>query len=971
MKSISKMKRSDCAKWLFTTLAGLGIAAVAGCSTHGDSERGAMMIDDSSLRIAPPFPHEQSDVAVDENVVFGTLPSGLRYAILPHAEPPQRVSVRLLVQAGSLMETEQQRGLAHFLEHMAFNGTRHYPPGELVDYLQRMGLGFGADTNAHTGFNETVYKLDMPSNDAQSLDTALTIMRDYADGLLLVPEEIDRERGVILSEKRDRDSIGYRNFVASWNFLFPDTLLPQRLPIGESEVIANATRQDFVDFYAAWYRPERMALVVVGDVDADAVRKEIENVFSGIGAMGAALPEPDLGRIAAAGLAVGNHYEAEASATEVSIANIVADRDSPDSLAVRERVVREAVVNSILSRRLERLAQQPEAPFSEGAFYRYSYLDFFTLCGVQLTCRADQWEAALAVAEQTLRQALEYGFEAAEIEEVAADILKSLAAQVREQDTRKSADISNALVSSLSNKDVFIAPQTALAIARSALEGFDPQAALATLQAMWSDPNRWVFVSGNAQIEEPQQAIGAAYQLAAAATVTALDARAAVIWAHTDFGAAGEIVENSHFEPLQIEQAKFANNVRLNFKHTDFQRGKVLVNVSIAGGMLALPEAHPALASWAELGLLRGGLEDLSWVQLQSLLAGKEVSIDFAVDSDSFAFVGATNAEDFLLQLQLLAAYVTAPGYRPEGAQAAQREFEQISLAAKNTLMGMFRDEGMRFLAGGSYRFGLPTAEAFAAESLQGVQQWLQSPLAEGYLEVSVVGDIDYKSVQQAVAQTFGALPQRAAAAPDFAQAQVSVAFPQAVHEKTLHYAADEEQALALVAWPTVDMSDIGVVRRLSLLSSVVNDRLRLQIRQKLGEGYSPYAFNRSSHTYKGYGYLAALNGVKPASAQEIGTLIRAIGEEIAKGPITEDEFKRALEPQLNFIQEYRRNNAYWLGTVLANSQRYPRQLQWAENFEADVASITVEQLQALAREYLTPQRATILRILPSETQAE
>lgn len=924
----------------------------------------------ASAAQVPAFAHEHSDIPADAAVVFGTLPSGMRYAILSHAEPPERASVRLLVQAGSLMESEEQRGLAHFLEHMAFNGTKHYPPGELVDYLQRMGLGFGADTNAHTSFNETVYKLDMPDSDAQSLDTALVIMRDYADGLLLEAAEIERERGVILSEKRDRDSIGYRNWLASWAFLFPESLLAQRPPIGEDAVIRNASRQDFVDFYSAWYRPERMALVVVGDVDAAAVQAQIETLFAGMESAAPALPEPDLGAITTPGLATGNHYEAEASATEVSISSIVADQDSPDTLAVRERVLREAAVNQMLSRRLERLGEQPDAPFSNGAFYRYSYLDFFTLRGVEMTCRADQWEAALAVAEQTLRQALEYGFDAEEIAEVRAQMLLMATTAVREQGTRKSADISNALVRSLSNSDVFVSPQTALDITTAALEGFDPQVALETLRQMWNDPNRWVFVSGTAQIDAPQDTIREQYLLAASVPVEAPQARTGASWTYTDFGAAGELVAGSTFEPLQIELAQFANNVRLNFKHTDFQKGKVLVNVAIAGGMLALSEEHPALATWAELALLRGGLTDLSWDQVQSLFAGKEVSVSFDVDSDNFLFTGATNAEDLLLQLQLLAAYVVAPGYRAEGAQAAQREFEQISLAAKNTLMGALRDEGMRFLAGGSYRFGLPSAEAFAAESAEGVRQWLEQPLAGGYLEVSVVGDIDYESVKQAVAATFGALPQRAASAPDYAAAAASVAFPRGVQEKTLRYAASEEQALALVAWPTVDMSDIRITRRLSVLSSIVDDRMRLQIRQKLGEGYSPYAYNRSSDTYKDYGYLAALNMVKPASAEEIGTLIRTIGEEIAAGPISEDEFKRALEPMLTRIREYRRNNRYWLGTVLTDAQRNPQQLEWAQVLGGKLLKLADADGLQIVDKVLRPERATILRILPREQAA-
>ncbi|HEV8185394.1 MAG TPA: pitrilysin family protein, partial [Chthoniobacterales bacterium] len=221
-----------------------------------------------------PFPHETSDLKPDPAAHFGKLKNGVRYVVLPNHEPKGRASLRLLVLAGSLHETEEQRGLAHFLEHMAFNGSTHYPPGTLVEFFQRMGMSFGGDTNANTGFERTVYLLELPRADDATLTEGLRVFRDYAGGLLLTEPEIERERGVILSEKRASDSVGFRTFVAQFEAMLGTTLLPKRIPIGTPEVITRAQRDRFTDFWNAWYRPEKIVVVVAGDfTDAPAVEK--------------------------------------------------------------------------------------------------------------------------------------------------------------------------------------------------------------------------------------------------------------------------------------------------------------------------------------------------------------------------------------------------------------------------------------------------------------------------------------------------------------------------------------------------------------------------------------------------------------------------------------------------------------------------------------------------------------------------
>lgn len=321
----------------------------------------------AALPDKPRFGQETSDLQPEAAARFSTLPNGLRYVVMANKEPKDRASLRLVVMAGALHEADDQRGLAHFLEHMAFNGSTHYAPGTLVEFFQRMGMSFGGDTNAYTSFDHTAYMLELPDTKPATLDEGFRVFGDYADGLLLLDNELNRERGIILSEKRARDSVEYRQFVAEFDFVLAGTLLPLRMPIGLPAVIENAPRERFTDFYNTWYRPERMAVVVVGDFDPAIVEKQIVAAFSTIKPRATARPAPDLGQIASfKGVRVTYHHEPEATSTAVAIQTVTPYADEPDTAAKRlEQLPRELAV-AMLNRRLSILAKKEGAPFNAG-----------------------------------------------------------------------------------------------------------------------------------------------------------------------------------------------------------------------------------------------------------------------------------------------------------------------------------------------------------------------------------------------------------------------------------------------------------------------------------------------------------------------------------------------------------------------------------------------------------------------------
>ena len=918
------------------------------------------------LLAAIPFAHESSDLKADPAVRYGALPNGLRYAIRANAEPKNRASFRLLVEAGSLYEAEDQRGLAHFLEHMAFNGSAHYAPGTLVEFFQRMGMNFGGDTNASTGFERTLYLLELPDTKEATLAEGLRVFADYAGGLLLQPVEIDKERGVILSEKRTGDSVGYRTALARYGFLLGGTLFPRRFPIGEAPVIEQAGRERFADFYDTWYRPELMSVVIVGDIDVAAVEKQLVAALAPLAARGPARATPDLGKLSAAeGTRVFYHYESEAPSTGVQLSTVTPYAHEPDTAANRLKNLPRDLAHSMISRRLSILAKKENAPFTSASASAGEAYNFYRETSVSLTCKAEQWEAALAVGDQELRRALEHGFQPAELREIVARQINGLEQADKTAATRHSDGLAGEIAQQLLDRDVFTAPADDLALYKPALEKITVADCLAALRAAWSPPHRLVLVTGNAKLgDTATAAISAAYDRTTSIAVTAPESIADLAWAYTDFGAPGKIAKREHIDDLDLTLIAFENGVRLNLKKTDFEANRIRVSVRLGTGQLTEPKSQPGLATYTSQTFTAGGLGKYSADDLRRVLAGKTVGAGFGVGGDSFNLNGGTNREDLLLQLQLITAHITDPGYRPEAARLMRKGIDQTYLSFEHTAGGPFTLEVAPLLANGDHRFGLPPKEEMLKRNLDEVKAWVGPQLASGAIEIALVGDLDLEATIAAVAQTLGALPKRD---PKPALDELrKVTFPSAPFAREYPIATEIPKAELRVYWPTTDARDIGRTRRLSLLAEVLSDRLRVKVREELGDAYSPGAGSSPSDIYPGYGYILAGTTVDPSKTKLITDIIAALAADMAENGVTEDELERAKKPVLTSLRESARTNGYWLGSVLARAQEKPEALDWCRTRYSDNEGITAAELSALAKTYLGADHASRVVILPA-----
>jgi len=391
---------------------------------------------DSNISSHPDWPHENSDLLPDPALLFGKLPNGFRYVLMKNANPKDRVSLHLNVQVGSIYETDKQQGISHFLEHMLFCGSKHFKPGELVKYFQSIGMQFGHDANAHTGFYETVYDMLLPEGNKKSLENGLVVMKDFAESALLLQSEIDRERKVILAEKRTRDSASYRTFVSVMKFLLPETRISKRFPIGEEEVIKNADHNLIKDYYDTWYRPDNMILVMAGDFDQKQATKLIEENFSSLYAKASIQPRPDIGQINHKGIKTFYHFEKETGKTTVTIEVINKKTIQPDSVAFQTKQLVKNIANQIVQNRLDKIVSKTTSPFTSASvssgtsFYQVEFSE------ISAETSPENWEKSLSLLEKTLRKSLKYGFVKSELEIVKKDFLSMLDNAVKKMPTR-------------------------------------------------------------------------------------------------------------------------------------------------------------------------------------------------------------------------------------------------------------------------------------------------------------------------------------------------------------------------------------------------------------------------------------------------------------------------------------------------------------------------------------------------------
>ena len=912
---------------------------------------------DSSSAVRPAtWAHEASDVAVDPEVHFGALPNGFRYAIRKNAEPPGRVSLRLHIDAGSLHEQDDQRGVAHFLEHMVFNGSKNFPDVEnLLGRMQRLGIAFGAHANAYTSFDETVYMLDLPNLEEDTVKLGFDVMRDFGDGALLESEEIDKERGVILSEKRSRDSVEMRLMEKQFEFLLPDNLITHRFPIGIEEVIKTAKRDRFTSFYSQYYIPSKMTFVVVGDIDPDQYEARIKEAFSSMKNPEVPGKDPDMGKIPSGfGFQAAVFADKEVKSDELALGFAQHHEPKQDTVAYRIDRMPLNIAHAIIERRFGILAKEEGSPIASGSAGRFQWFNALEFGSVDVTPEEGKWKEAIAVLEQELRRAVEYGFTEAELDEMRAHSLNAAEQAVKRAATRQSSGLAMGLVSSINDERTFNDPEENLRIVKKGLESLTAEKCHRALQKFWRGRDLTLTLTTKVAPENGAKVLTELFEASSAVKIAPPKKEEAQTFAYTAFGEPGKVVSKTHVEDLDITQLVLSNNVRINLKRTDFQKNSISMTARIGSGKLIQPKDQPGLDLFTGIVMNAGGLGKHSMDDLQRILAGRNVGGEFGVGEDAFLVGGRTTPEDLELQLQLLCAGLTDPGYREEAVRQFRKMVPMIDSQLKFTMNGAMA-EMQEWMRGGDGRFAKPDAAKLAAYTTEDAKSWVDDPLRESYMELSLIGDFDIEAAIPLLLETVGALPVRASTKPGLSEER-QIKSPELPVEKDFSYASKILKAASMVGWriPPIK-NDIRETRRLNVLASILDDRLRTKLREELGATYSPQAHANASMVFD-YGNLSAMSLGKPEDAEKVSKIIVEMGAELAEKGATADELDRALKPILSGLEKSLRENSYWLNTVMAQSQEQPHRLDWARQRDADYESITLEGDQC-PREEVSRQR--------------
>lgn len=908
-----------------------------------------------------------SDIPVDPGILFGVLPNGMKYALQRNTTPKDSVILRLRFNIGSFAEAEDQRGLAHFLEHMAFNGSTRVPEGEMVKLLERKGLAFGADTNASTGFDETVYKLDLPSASDDLIDTGLMLMRETASELTLDPKAIDRERGIILSERRARDNYQLRNIADQLGFELPGLAVASRLPIGTEEAIRNAPAARLRDLYDRYYRPERATLVIVGDFDPAAIEAKVRARFADWQGRGPAGADPDIGAMNFTRAAAADSFVDPAIADGVTITRYKAFVDEADTRARRTRTLPEEIGEGIVSRRLAKRALAEDSPVLAASFTEASGWKKFDQAGVMAVAKQGAWAEALALIEQELRRAEQFGFTQAEVDEQIANRRTALKNAVAGVDTRRSSALANILLGSADGDFVVNRPETSQALFESIAPTLNAASVTRAFQKRMAGLGApLVRVTAKAPVPGGDAAILAALQSSQQIAVTAPVAATLAKFAYGDFGPPGKIMADDRIGDLGIRRIRFANNVMLNIKRTDFQKETVLMTVRVDGGNMLATRDDPTRVALAGL-LSVGGLEAHSLDELRSILAGRTADPVFGSGTDSFGGSASSSPGDVLLQAQLMAAFLTHPGFRPEGLALFRRALPQ-QYAANDATPGavMGRDVGA-ILANDDPRLVTPPLATMMALDWAGLRPVIADYFAHGAIEIAIVGDVEEQAAIDAIAATFGALPERRAAFDPHSAARERQ-FATNLAPRTLVHKGPADQAELRLYWPARDDTDLAEAMRLELLGRVMQLQLTEELREKLGKTYSPGAGASLSDDFPGYGHLLVAANVDHADLAATEAAMRAMAADLRRAPISADLLDRARKPMLEAMVKARRENGYWLGYV-AQATSHPDRLDRSRHSIAEVEAATPDELQILAQRYLVDAKALVIKAVSDKAR--
>jgi zinc protease len=913
--------------------------------------------------VAPAPPIGEAALPVDSRISTGTLDNGLTWYVLPHRKPEARAQLWLVVDAGAVLEDDDQRGLAHFVEHMAFNGTETYPKQEIVDYIEGVGMRFGPDLNAYTSFDETVYMLQVPTDDDALVDKGLDILREWAGHIAFDADEVEKERGVVLEEWRLGRGAWGRVRDRQYPLLMHGSRYAERLPIGEPSIIETASRETLVRYYRDWYRPDLMAVVAVGDFDRDGMIAKIRETFSGLEPAVTARQRPVFRVPPHDETLVSAVTDDELPSTSVSVVTKLDARSQSTRKDYRRGIV-DRLYSSMMNARFFELSQQPDAPFLRAGMGFGGLTRTTEQIGRSAGAKEGRVLDALRVLVEETSRVEQHGFTETELERAKTSYLRGVERSALERDKTDGRAFASEITRHFLEAEAMPGIEAELEMTREMLPSISLDEVNALARATSGTASRVILLTGPSKTPLPDSDVVLAVVEAAGATeLAAWEDVAPVGPLVAREPAPGRIVAERGVPELGVTEWTLSNGARVVVKPTDFQNDSVSFSAWSPGGDSLVPDEEARVMGLATTVVNESGLGTMSTVALRKALTGKVASARPYIGQTEEGFWGGGSPEDLETLLQLVWLHFNEPRLDPEAITAwKNRTIESLrnELLDPNTV---FFREFQNARTGGHPRARPLTIEDVEAFDAERALSFYRERFADaGDFTFFFVGNLDLERMRPLVELWLGSLPSTGRTEE---KRVIDIPFPSGVTNVDVPKGIEPKSRVRVAFGGATEWTREAELDA-RLLNEVLNIRLREILREDMGGVYGvrisggisrelPQTFNFEVQ------FGCAPEQVEPLTAAVFDVIrdARANGiGEVYLGKVRET-WKRTREIQL-------KQNTFWLN-ALAWAWQWDDDLVANLDLEKSLARVTSENVKAAANRYLDPDNHVLGVLRPAE----
>jgi zinc protease len=952
---IDTMNRTSCPVLSGARPIVLGLALLLAASATAAGQAGAS----ASVADAP----LSARVPDDPRITVGTLPNGLRYYIRANAEPRNRAELRLVVNAGSALEDDDQRGLAHFVEHMAFNGTTHFPGGRVVQFLQSIGMRFGAHVNAHTSFDETVYQLQVPTTDLAALDRSFLALEDWAQGVSFDPGEVDKERGVITEERRLGLGADVRFQDVLFPLLFAGSRYAERSPIGLPEIIQTSTPARLRRFYTDWYRPDLMAVIAVGDFDPPVIEGLIRSHFAPIPAAVSPRARPMFDVPGHADTRYSVVTDPEAGGTTVSVYSTLPPGDQTTVGGYR-RLVLNGMVRDMLSARLDEIAQQPDAPFLAAGTGRGLFVRSTQVTSLQARVADTEVARGLGALFAELERAARFGFTVTELAREKLGLNRFYQRAATEATSTDSARLADEYIRNFTQQE----PIPGIAYEYAAHRRFLPEITLAEINDV---VKQWIPERSRVVAVSAPASAGAAMPDTRRLAAVVDAARTARLTPYVDnvssaplldpLPTPGRITNVSTREALGITEWELSNGVRVVLKPTTFKQNEILFRAISPGGSSLAADPDFVAAQTAATVISGGGLGMFSQTDLEKLLAGKDAFVQPRIGEMFEGLDGGTSREDLETMFQLVYLTFTEPRPDPEAFRALTDRLK-TSVANRQTDPDVAFGDTLRAILSQDSPRARPMSPAMVDQmSLDKSLAFYDDRFADASdFTFVIVGSFDPPTIRPLVERYLASLPalHRQEAGRD-----TGVRPPPGIVEQEVVKGVDPKSRVAVVfSGPFENDPRNRVVAR--AMAEMLAGELQQTLREDLGGTYGVSVQPEFQETPVGSYQLTIDFSCDPARTDALTRALFTVIERFRRlGPsarqIAQQRLTLARDDEVNS-----RDNRYLLNQLLYRYQ-YGEDVADVFNMRQFYDQLTVEAAREAAGAYLDPSRYVKVTLRP------